>query len=142
MYLSLNKNLRNKRINWVVLPSLFCHFGRTPSVKNLRIRSRQVTNYVLSFQLETKQNLFLKSASAYNTLDCIPKSKFNRATHQSRLSIRSTSVTPGAISRHMSMRRPYASLKKTTYVQNLASSQQFPVPDEVIKSIQYFCFPG
>lgn len=101
---------------------------------------RQDFEYPLQ-QLETKQNLFLKSASAYNTLDCIPKSKFNRATHQSRLSIRSTSVTPGAISRHMSMRRPYASLKKTTYVQNLASSQQFPVPDEVIKSIQYFCFP-
>ncbi|XP_022325231.2 DENN domain-containing protein 3-like isoform X2 [Crassostrea virginica] len=101
---------------------------------------RQDFEYPLR-QLDSKQHMFLKSANAYQTLDSIPKSKFNRAMHQSRLNTRSTSVTPGSISRHMSIRRPYSSMKKSIHVPNLASSQQFPVSDEVIKSIQFFCFP-
>ncbi|XP_061169944.1 DENN domain-containing protein 3-like isoform X3 [Saccostrea echinata] len=90
-------------------------------------------------KLDTKQYHFLKSPSVFNTLDSIPKSKFNKAMHQSRMTLRSTSVTPGAISRHMSIRRPIT--KKSIYCSPLLNNQQFPVPDEVIKSIQYFCFP-
>ncbi|XP_056012541.1 DENN domain-containing protein 3-like isoform X2 [Ostrea edulis] len=100
---------------------------------------RQDFDYPL--QQSDLQHQLLKSTNVYHTMDAIPKSKFNKGVHQSRIVQRSTSVAPGSISRHMATRRPFGHIKKSVYASTLANSQQFPIPDEVIKSIQYFCFP-
>ncbi|KAK3087290.1 hypothetical protein FSP39_004285, partial [Pinctada imbricata] len=86
-------------------------------------------------QLKNTQHSFTKSMHFHSN---VPRSKFNRSMYQPQ-SQRSTSVTAGHVTRHMSVRR--TTVKKSLMNSNNYTPSEFPISEEVIKAITTFCFP-